>query len=131
MFIDRWMDEENAVFWLVYYKLRTAHKYIILVGKFIYNIEVSDSKVIYVYSKFEQISKYIVDNVNCSSLWEKEVTHEEREKARMNTVVINWNWRYLYEFLSFNIHEIWVSTEARLYVCSKYTYFLSLSVMKA
>ena len=42
----------------------------------------------------DQISIYIRDNGSRFSLSEKGATNMEREKIRINFVLLDWNWRY-------------------------------------
>lgn len=53
----------------------------------------------------DQISKYTkTKGLNCSRL-EKEVTNMKKEKLRMNSVVLDWNGRYWWKCMDFNIYN--------------------------
>lgn len=64
-----------------------------------------------------------MNNVNQVSYCDRKKLQMEKESARINAVVINW--RYLYEFTVFNI-LVCIDREVCVYMCSKYTHFLSL-----
>lgn len=51
-------------------------------------------KLLIVYSRIEQTSNYIEDNESQVSLSEMEEINVKREKARINSSISGWNWRY-------------------------------------
>lgn len=49
------------------------------------------------------MSKNIVEKGNEFSLSGKSVTYIEKKKARKNSMVSNWNWKYQYKLMILNV----------------------------
>ena len=60
-------------------------------------------KLLYVYTRNEQISKYIVDEP-VSHCWRKKLISKEKGKAKMKPMKFDWDQRYQYKCMVLYIY---------------------------